>query len=73
MEENPYKTSPFSCEVLNQTWTGDRSFKKLEEDAKECRTRSFSHSEMINKLTKMAACSRKHMYVITVNCLIDAG
>ena len=38
------------------------TLKKIEEDAKEHRTRSFSHSEMINKLSKMVACSRKHMY-----------
>ena len=62
MAENPYKTSPFSiCEVVNQTWTGDRGFKKLEKDAKEHRTRSFFHSEMINKLKKMAAGSEAHV------------
>ena len=52
----------FPCEALDQTWTGDGNFKKIEEDAIEHRARSFSNSEMINKLAKMAACSRKHMY-----------
>ena len=54
----------FPCEALNQNWTGDRGFQKLEEDAEEHRTKSLS--QMVNKLGKMAACSEAHVCLVFI-------
>ena len=49
MAENPYKPHHCPFEALNQTWTGDRNFQKLEEDAKVHRAKSTFLLKMINK------------------------